>query len=64
LWERYLERKWQIENDLKKFNKKSEEFKRLFHGTTAAESIIRNGFDVSYSDLQGMLGKGSKTLAF
>jgi len=54
LWERFLERKWEIEKGFSKSN----EIKRLFHGTSAAEVISKNGFDKSRSSIKGMLGQG------
>jgi hypothetical protein len=58
LWERYCEWEWEVKRDLGRDFLHNHEFKRLFHGTAYAELIAKNGFDISRSDPNGMLGKG------
>jgi len=62
LWERYCEREWEVKRDLGRNFLHKDEFKRLFHGTSAADAIARNGFDLSRSDPKGMLGQGGESL--
>jgi len=37
--------------------------KRLFHGTNYAESIVKDGFDLTRSNQNGMFGKGTSYFA-
>lgn len=58
LWERYCEREWEVKQDLGRNYLHKHEYKRLFHGTSAAEAIAKSGFDISRSSPKGMLGQG------
>jgi hypothetical protein len=64
LWERYCEREREVNEDFERnsLHEQKNEYRRLFHGTTAADAIVRNGFDKSRSDSKGMLGKGSEII--
>jgi hypothetical protein len=64
LWERYCEREWEVKQDLGRDYLHNHEFKRLFHGTAAADAIARNGFDINRSDPKGMLGQGDEPLKY
>jgi hypothetical protein len=58
LWERFLERKWEMEKDLNRTIKLNRDCERMFHGTTQAEAITKTGFKVELCKLQGMMGQG------
>jgi hypothetical protein len=54
LWNRYIAKRSNIAREMGEWVPE----KRLFHGTTFADDIIRNGFDLRYANSESMFGKG------